>query len=552
MSEMIPQSPPPSSAGDAGERIRSMLEESAELLLADPVRAVASAAGALAVAAGEPVLQAESHRAIAYGYEALADYTAAREHAGMALDLYRRERDAIGAANTHVCIGIIERSRGAYGPALRAFGTALETFQEHGDRTGTAATFNNIGVVNEGYGNFDAAVQAYLAALKIYQESGEELHAAIVMANVGNIYYYLGDIDASFEYYDHALAAYRRLGAPVNEAVTLGNISSLYKARGDYDAALNALREATRLFQDVGERRYEAAGLVKIGLLHELRDEPEAASEYFRAAADLAEGLGNKETHGDALVCLGTLLLRQGEYAAAIETLRRGLEIAGELAALRLEYDIHGALAEACEAAGDIPEALHHLKMYAALKDTLFGEERRKSIAETQARFEVERAEHEREVLRLKNLHLEEMMEQKGKESALLAMQLVQRNAFIQKLREDLRKSSASALPEARQILESLLAEIAGNVRADGEWERFEQEFDQIHHDYVRRLSSRYPKLTPTELRVCALLKINLSTKEMAHLLSVSVRNIESHRYSIRKKLGLPAETNLSSYLAAM
>lgn len=529
-----------------------MLEESAELLAAEPARAIGCAAGALAAAGGDAMLQAEAHRAIAYGHEALSDYPAALEHAGMALKLYHRQGDGIGAANTHVCIGIIERSRGAYGAALQAFATALETFQEHGDRARAAATFNNIGVVNEGYGNFDAAVEAYLAALKIYQDGGEELHAAIVMANVGNIYYYLGDTDASFEYYDRALAAYRRLGAPVNEAVTLGNISSLYKARGDYDAALDALREATRLFQAVGERRYEAAGLVKIGLLHELRDEPAAAAGHFRAAAALAQGLGNKETHGDALVCLGTLLLRQGEYTDAIETLCRGLEIAGALAALKLEYDIHGALAEAYEAAGAIPEAFHHLKIYTVLKDTLFGEERRKSIAETQARFEVERAEHEREMLRLKNLHLEEMMEQKGKESALLAMQLVQRNAFIQKLREDLRKSSATALPEAREILESLLAEIAGNVRADREWERFEQEFDQIHHDYVRRLSSRHPRLTPTELRVCALLKINLSTKEMAHLLSVSVRNIESHRYSIRKKLGLSADTNLSSYLAAM
>jgi len=65
-------------------------------------------------------------------------------------------------------------------------------------------------------------------------------------------------------------------------------------------------------------------------------------------------------------------------------------------------------------------------------------------------------------------------------------------------------------------------------------------------------LAERCPRLTPTELKVCALLKINLSNKEVGKLLSVSLRNVESHRYSIRKKLGLPSETNLSSYLAGL
>ena len=68
----------------------------------------------------------------------------------------------------------------------------------------------------------------------------------------------------------------------------------------------------------------------------------------------------------------------------------------------------------------------------------------------------------------------------------------------------------------------------------------------------MRMLSQRYPNLTPGELKVCALLKVNLSNKEIANLLSVSIRNVESHRYWIRKKMGLSSDVNLSVYLAGM
>ena len=80
----------------------------------------------------------------------------------------------------------------------------------------------------------------------------------------------------------------------------------------------------------------------------------------------------------------------------------------------------------------------------------------------------------------------------------------------------------------------------------------FDELLDQAQSAFIRRLSLRCPRLTPTELKVCTLLKVNLRSREIASMLQTSVRNIESHRYWIRKKLAIPTSTNLSTFLSAI
>lgn len=129
-----------------------------------------------------------------------------------------------------------------------------------------------------------------------------------------------------------------------------------------------------------------------------------------------------------------------------------------------------------------------------------------------------------------------------------MAMRLVGKNAFLQRLRKQI-TAHTEQHPELRDAVKDVLQEINTDLRDDNEWVRFEEKFEHLHQDYLTKLSQAYPKLTPTELKVCAMLKINLSNKEIAGLLSVSLRNVESHRYSIRKKLGLASDVNLTAVL---
>jgi DNA-binding CsgD family transcriptional regulator len=77
----------------------------------------------------------------------------------------------------------------------------------------------------------------------------------------------------------------------------------------------------------------------------------------------------------------------------------------------------------------------------------------------------------------------------------------------------------------------------------------FENLFDQAHENFFRRLKLAYPDLTPSDFRLCAYLRMNLSSKEIAPLLNISIRGVEEKRYRLRKKLNLTADQNLTDFI---
>ena len=81
------------------------------------------------------------------------------------------------------------------------------------------------------------------------------------------------------------------------------------------------------------------------------------------------------------------------------------------------------------------------------------------------------------------------------------------------------------------------------------DWEKFEIHFDQVHEDFLKKIRKKYPELTPKDLRLCAYLKMNLSSKEIAPILNISVRGVEISRYRLRKKMNLPRDANLNDFM---
>ncbi|HXL56817.1 MAG TPA: LuxR C-terminal-related transcriptional regulator, partial [Chitinophagaceae bacterium] len=98
---------------------------------------------------------------------------------------------------------------------------------------------------------------------------------------------------------------------------------------------------------------------------------------------------------------------------------------------------------------------------------------------------------------------------------------------------------------EFKKILHILNEE----TKMDKDWEHFAAHFDKVHSDFLRTLKANYPNLSAHELKLCAYLRMNLSSKEIAQLENISVRGVEISRYRLRKKLQIPKETNLFDFL---
>ena len=99
------------------------------------------------------------------------------------------------------------------------------------------------------------------------------------------------------------------------------------------------------------------------------------------------------------------------------------------------------------------------------------------------------------------------------------------------------------------QRYRNFIRKLNSSVKDTEDWKRFEVSFKELHNDFFERLLSAYPKLTPKDLKLCAYLKMNLSTKEIAPLMAITVRGVEIHRYRLRKKLQIDGSENLSNFL---
>jgi DNA-binding CsgD family transcriptional regulator len=156
----------------------------------------------------------------------------------------------------------------------------------------------------------------------------------------------------------------------------------------------------------------------------------------------------------------------------------------------------------------------------------------------------------EKEIISMKNEKLRIEMIQQDKELANQAMNIVRKNEFLLKIKEELVgiKKASCEEPVSEKIV-SLISKINKEVGHNKQREVFEKIFDEVHEEFLIRLKSKYPSLTPTELRLCAYLKMNISTKEIAPLMNISVRGVEICRYRVRKKLGIDRITNLASLL---
>jgi DNA-binding CsgD family transcriptional regulator len=100
-----------------------------------------------------------------------------------------------------------------------------------------------------------------------------------------------------------------------------------------------------------------------------------------------------------------------------------------------------------------------------------------------------------------------------------------------------------------RQHLRPIKQLLFQDEHLEQDWEQFVYHFDQVHSGFFRRLREQYPQLTPKDHRLCAYLRMNLTTKEIAPLLNISVRGVEIGRYRLRRKMGLGNDVNLNEYM---
>jgi len=165
--------------------------------------------------------------------------------------------------------------------------------------------------------------------------------------------------------------------------------------------------------------------------------------------------------------------------------------------------------------------------------------------------LEIDKAANE--LVRLRNEKLQAEIDFKNSELATSAMHLVQKGELLTKIKSELnRLMKVLDNDKAINELKKMIKVLSEDDKTDKDWEHFAQHFDKVHRDFVVVLKEKHPTVTGNELKLSAYLRMNLSTKEIAQLMNISVRGIEISRYRLRKKLGISSEVNLFDYLISL
>ncbi len=171
-----------------------------------------------------------------------------------------------------------------------------------------------------------------------------------------------------------------------------------------------------------------------------------------------------------------------------------------------------------------------------------YKKQRQKLIIEKNKEIELKELANQQQYMSFKNEKLKHDIEIKNRELAVSTMSLIKKNEFLSTVKNELKKVDSENLKSVIRIIDK-------NLNNTNDWKLFEEAFNNADKDFLKKIKSKHTTLTPNDLKLCAYLRLNLSSKEIAPLLNISPRSVEVKRYRLRKKMNLHHETSLANYI---
>jgi tetratricopeptide (TPR) repeat protein len=526
-------------------QIDKLIEEASEVLRTDTKYCLELSQKAYDLATQMNYTQgiADSLWHIGASQERLSEFDAALSNLQKALELYDRIDDQKGKANTLLRIGAIHIFIGPYQKAIHFLEESAKNFQKIGDRNGENAALCNIGITYDKQEYFDIALQYYIPCLKTAEELNDEFQKASLSLNIGIVYFNLENFSQALEFFENSLKSFEKLGDKRLQSNALKNIGSVYSDMGDPEKGLEFFKSSLKLREEIGDIGSKGYILTDIGKAYYDLNKYDKALSYLFESKEILDRLGNPLKSTENLLSIGKSLFKKNESENALSYLEKALNSAETYNFRNLLYHIYDTLREIYKKKDDFENSLYYYDKFHKIYQEMFEADYRKKIRELQIKFEVERKENENKILQLK-------IENQKNELSLYLKHLAEKNDLIRILQEEILELRKGKNPNHKDVLNSVLSHLKSR-NINEEWHLFQDEFDKIYPNFLSRLTDQYPDLTRQEIRVCVLIKIDLSTKEIANVLYVHPKSVEKYRTRIRRKLGLLREVGLSEFIRA-
>jgi tetratricopeptide (TPR) repeat protein len=476
---------------------------------------------------------------------------------------------------------------------IQAIGYAEEA-REHASKKGLkvleAKSENRIANIFTAMNDYKSASIHYFAALKFYEEAADSLNILRMQNNLGVLYDRLLDYDKALKHYFVAREFYNRMNPDVRKQFALAslynNIANIYQTKGDFKAALQYYNESLELAVENNQKAVQGIALNNLGKLHHLDlNEPEKAHEFLLRGLSVREELGDIGEIAKSHVILSDFYLRNSKLEEARKSAQRAIELGEKIGSLDIRKNAYSTLSEIEKARGNYAQALEAFQKYKTYNDSIQNQFASREITKLQLQYDFEKVEKQREeearrsrlifitttgalsvslviailitiIIRskgrqaeLERKNLAQDVDIKNKELTTNVMYLIRKNELINNVAERLLELKTSVRQENHKILHEIILDLQKEADSDT-WKEFELRFNQVHSDFYLNLRKLYPGLSPADEKLCAFLRLNMTSKEIAAITQQSVKSIEVARARLRKKLNLTNTTsNLVTHL---
>lgn len=462
------------------------------------------------------------------------------EHLNNALSIYEGLELSVQQAETNLLLAKVYQRSGNANQAFLYLHRAQNLFAQVKNDHGKAQVYGSLGHYYEKSEQYDSALHYQLLALSILSKSGENATTAEIHDNIGSIYEDLNQFEKAQTHFKKALATNQEHKNQASAIVNINNIGDTYRKMGDLDSALTYSFEALHLAEEANLDYQIKSACRDLSKIYELLNDSEKALHYLNRSYELTDEIFSEQIAGEIANTQSIYELEQKQQRITILEQERSFNQILTLIStggIGLFFLLGGLI-------------FYQQKSKNAKQQRLL--EAEASLAKTQlenTQLSELKLKTELENTSLKEQQLIQELDLKSKSLTKSALHMIQKNEFLTDIKsrlKDIRKGEPE-LQEKR--IKKLIKSIDFNFTLDDDWHEFETVFQQVHSDFFEKLKMLYPKLTPAEVRLCAMIRLNLHSKDMAAIMGISQDSLRIARYRLRKKLGLDKGSNLYTYI---
>lgn len=486
-----------------------------------------------AIAQNDRLAEGDAQQELGTFFYHQGNYSRAIELLISAQKLFRATDQTDRLANNLNQLGTVYYYNRQSALARKQFDEALTLYRQLSDSPGIARTYGQIGHLYEKQGNLDQAFRYQKLALAQVRSTNEQTDRGKIYENIGSIFEDRAQYDSAHYYYEAALTLAQQHRDEVGQLEIINNLGDIFRKTNRYGQALNRYRQVVRLANEQGERYQLNSAYRDLGKTFQLMNQHDSAYQYFELSHDLTDEI-YAASNTQQITLLQTLY----------EVERKDNEIAQLNAENRLSTLLSGA--------GSLV-----LLLLAGLGAVIISRQRlkiRNERALSEQNQQILRTQNELMQVELQNKQLASenltyQLELKSKELTSHTLHLIQKNQVLEELRDELATILKDDKRDQRKQLKQLANKINESFSQDKNWDDFRTTFEQVHPNFFSNLTRQFPDLTSADLRLIALLKMNMNSTDMATLLGISSDSLRVARYRLRKKLGMAEGESLSGFV---